>query len=58
VRAFKTKAFTRFADKAGLFDDVLCRAAEDAGRGFAAAELLAHDEKMLSESSRRECWWR
>jgi hypothetical protein len=39
VRTFKTTAFTRFADKAGLSDAALCRAVEDAGRGLVAADL-------------------
>jgi len=39
VRVFKTKAFARFADKAGISDTALCRAAADADRGLVAAEL-------------------
>jgi len=39
VRAFKTKAFTRFADKAGIPDLALCRAVRDAVRGLIAADL-------------------
>jgi len=35
VRTFKTKAFTRFADKAGIPDLALCRAE----RGLIAADL-------------------
>jgi hypothetical protein len=39
VRTFKTKAFTRFADKAGMSDIALCRAVMDAERGLIAADL-------------------
>jgi hypothetical protein len=39
VRIFKTKAFTRFADKVGIPDIALCRAIEDAERGLIAADL-------------------
>jgi hypothetical protein len=39
VRTFKTKAFTRFADKAGIPDLALCRAVRDAERGLIAADL-------------------
>jgi hypothetical protein len=39
VRTFKTKAFTRFADKAGISDIALCRAVRDAVRGLVAADL-------------------
>jgi hypothetical protein len=39
VRTFKTKAFTRFADKAGISDAALCRAVRDAERGLVAADL-------------------
>ncbi|MGO9097204.1 MAG: type II toxin-antitoxin system RelE/ParE family toxin [Bryobacteraceae bacterium] len=39
MRTFKTKAFTRFADKAGMADLALCRAVRDAGRGLIAADL-------------------
>jgi hypothetical protein len=39
VRTFKTKAFSRFADKAGISDTVLCRAVRDAERGLVAADL-------------------
>ena len=39
MRTFKTKAFTRFADKAGISDAALCRAVRDAERGLVAAEL-------------------
>jgi hypothetical protein len=39
VRTFKTKAFTRFADKAGVPDVMLCRAVRDAKRGLIAADL-------------------
>ena len=39
MRAFKTKAFTRFADKAGIPDLALCRAVRDAVRGLIAADL-------------------
>lgn len=39
MRTFKTKAFTRFAFKAGISDDLLCKAVSDAGRGLVAAHL-------------------
>jgi len=39
VRTFKTKAFTRFADNAGISDAALCRAVRDAERGLVAADL-------------------
>jgi len=39
VRTFKTKAFTRFADKAGIPDLALCQAVGDAERGLIAADL-------------------
>lgn len=39
MRTFKTKAFTRFADKADISDVVLCRAVTDAERGLVAADL-------------------
>ena len=39
MRTFKTKAFTRFADKAGLSDVALCRAVRDAERGLVTADL-------------------
>jgi len=39
VRTFKTKAFTRFADKAGLSDVALCGAVREAERGLVAADL-------------------
>jgi hypothetical protein len=39
VRTFKTKAFTRFADKAGISDAALCRAVRDAEQGLVAADL-------------------
>ncbi len=39
MRTFKTKAFTRFADKAGIPDAALCRAVRDAERGLVGAEL-------------------
>jgi len=39
VRTFKTKAFTRFADKAGISDAALCWAVRDAERGLLAADL-------------------
>jgi len=41
VRTFKTKAFTRFADNAGISDAALCRAVRDAERGLVAADLGA-----------------
>ena len=39
MRTFKNKAFTRFADKAGISDVALCRAVRDAERGLIAADL-------------------
>jgi len=39
VRTFKTKAFTRFADKACISDAALCRSVRDAERGLVAADL-------------------
>jgi hypothetical protein len=38
VQTFKTKAFTRFAHKAGIPDLALCRAVRDAERGLIAAD--------------------
>ena len=39
MRTFKTKAFTRFADKASISDVALCRAVRQAERGLVAADL-------------------
>lgn len=39
MRTFKTKAFMRFADKAGISDVALCRAVSHAERGLVAADL-------------------
>jgi hypothetical protein len=39
VRTFRTKAFTRFAVKSGITDEMLCRSARDADRGLIAADL-------------------
>lgn len=39
MRTFKTKAFTRFSDKAGIPDLALCWAIQDAERGLIAADL-------------------
>ncbi len=39
MRTFKTKAFTRFRDKAGNPDLALCWAVRDAERGLIAADL-------------------
>lgn len=39
MQTFKTKAFTRFADKAGIANTALCRAVRDAERGLVAADL-------------------
>ena len=39
MRTFKTKAFTRFADKAGISDIGLCRAVREAERGLVGADL-------------------
>jgi hypothetical protein len=38
VRIFKTKAFTRFTNKAGISDAALRRAVRDAERGLIAAD--------------------
>jgi hypothetical protein len=39
VRTFKTKAFTRFAEKAGISDAALCWSVLEVERGLVAAEL-------------------
>jgi hypothetical protein len=39
VRTFRTKAFTRFAGKAGITDEMLCRSVTDANQGLIAADL-------------------
>jgi hypothetical protein len=39
VRAFKTKAFTRFVDKANISDLALCQTVRDAERGLITADL-------------------
>lgn len=39
MRTFKTKAFTRFADKAGISDTTLCQSVQDTERGLIAAHL-------------------
>jgi hypothetical protein len=39
VRTFKTKAFSRFAEKAGIADATLCRAVRYAEKGLVAADL-------------------
>jgi hypothetical protein len=39
VRTFKTKAFTRFAEKEGISDATLCRSVQEAERGLVAADL-------------------
>ena len=39
MRTFKTKAFMRFADKAGISDIALCRNVVDAERGLVAPDL-------------------
>lgn len=39
MRTFTTKAFRRFADKAGVADVALCRAVRDAEQGLFAANL-------------------
>ncbi len=39
MRTFKTKAFTRFAEKASITDAALCRSVQEAERGLVAAEL-------------------
>ncbi|MFZ0589334.1 MAG: type II toxin-antitoxin system RelE/ParE family toxin [Bryobacteraceae bacterium] len=39
MRTFKTKTFTRFADKTSISDTSLCRAVRDAERGLVSADL-------------------
>src|SRR5664279_5698129 len=39
MRTFKTKAFARFGNKAGIGDAELCQAIRDAGQGLIAANL-------------------
>lgn len=39
MRTFKTKAFTRFAGKAGISDVALCQVVRDAERGLVGADL-------------------
>lgn len=39
MRIFKTKAFSRFADKSRIGDAALCQAVWDAERGLIAADL-------------------
>jgi hypothetical protein len=39
LRIFKTKAFERFANKAGIADNALCDAIRDVERGLIAADL-------------------
>jgi hypothetical protein len=39
MRTFKTKAFTRFADQAGIPDLALCEAVRDAGQGLNRVDL-------------------
>ncbi len=39
MRTFKTKAFTRFAEKAGISDIALCRSIQAAERGLVGADL-------------------
>jgi hypothetical protein len=39
VRIFRTKAFTRWVDRAGILDVDLCRSIRDAERGLIAADL-------------------
>lgn len=39
MRIFKTKAFERFANKAGIADNALCDAIRDVERGLIAADL-------------------
>lgn len=39
MRAFKNKAFARFARKVGLDDSTLCKAVHDAQRGLIDADL-------------------
>jgi hypothetical protein len=39
VRTFKTKAFIRFAEKAGISDAALCRSVREAEGGLVAADL-------------------
>ncbi len=39
MRIFRTKAFTRFVDKAGITDLALCGSIRDAERGLIASDL-------------------
>ena len=39
MRAFKTKAFARFADREGMEDAALCEAVRRAGKGLIDADL-------------------
>ena len=39
MQTFKTKAFTRFADKSGISDAALCRTVRDVERGLVSAYL-------------------
>jgi hypothetical protein len=39
VQTFKTRPFSRFAEKAGIPDAALCRAVLDADKGLIAADL-------------------
>lgn len=39
MRIFKTKAFTRLVNKAGILNVALCRSIRDAERGLIAADL-------------------
>ncbi|HEY5177679.1 MAG TPA: type II toxin-antitoxin system RelE/ParE family toxin [Terriglobales bacterium] len=39
MRIFKTKAFARFGNKAGIGDAELCQSIRDAGQGLIAANL-------------------
>ncbi len=39
MRTFRTKAFTRFANKSGMSDAMLCAAVRDAERGLIGADL-------------------
>ena len=39
MRTFKTKAFARFSEKAGIPDAALCRSVREAERGLVGADL-------------------
>ena len=58
MRTFKTIAFTRFADKAGISDVALCRAVREAERGLVAADLGGGVIKQrIARSGQGKIWW-